>query len=47
MSFKDTGIGFKTMKYGMAGGEDIADRLAMLSSTDPQLRLTQQAMKLV
>ena len=40
MSFKDTGIGFKTMKYGMAGGEDIADRLAMLSSTDPQLRLT-------
>ena len=40
MSFKDTGIGFKTMKYGMAGGEDIAERLAMLSSTDPQLRLT-------
>ena len=39
MSFKDTGIGFKTMKYGMAGGEDIADRLAMLSSTDPQGRL--------
>ena len=38
MSFKDTGIGFKTMKYGMAGGEDIADRLAMLSSTDPQTR---------
>jgi len=40
MSFKDTGIGFKTMKYGMAGGEDIANKLAMLPSTDPQLRLT-------
>ena len=36
MSFKDTGIGFKTMKYGMAGGEDIANKLAMLPSTDPQ-----------
>ena len=40
MSFKDTGIGFKTMKYGMAGGEDIANKLAMLPSTDPQLRPT-------
>jgi len=39
MSFKDTGIGFKTMKYGMAGGEDIANKLAMLPSTDPQYNL--------
>ena len=39
MSFKDTGIGFKTMKYGMAGGEEIANKLAMLPSTDPQTRL--------
>jgi hypothetical protein len=40
MSFKDTGIGFKTMKYGMAGEKQIAEKLAMLPSTDPQLRLT-------
>jgi len=36
MSFKDTGIGFKTMKYGMAGGEEIANKLAMLPSADAQ-----------
>jgi hypothetical protein len=34
MSFKDTGIGFKTMKYGMAGGEDIAQQLAALPAND-------------
>ena len=34
MSFKDTGIGFKTMKYGMAGGDDIAAKLAALPSND-------------
>lgn len=36
MSFKDTGIGFKTMKYGMAGGQDIqAAQLAnQLSQSD-------------
>lgn len=32
MSFKDTGIGFKTMKYGMAGGEDIAVKLAGITT---------------
>ena len=41
MSFKDTGIGFKTMKYGIAGGEQIADKLA-LSAIDPNAQYDQR-----
>ena len=44
MSFKDTGIGFKTMKYGMAGGQDIqAAQLAKQLSTQDFSSLGQQS----
>ena len=44
MSFKDTGIGFSTMKYGMAGGQDIqAAQLANQLSTKDFSSLGQQS----